>query len=179
MKDNNNVKEKNIHIQEKAKNTHSIRVLYKKAGEMPELKVIDNVFKLKKAIIKRNLEIKAYQNVFIICNTKEKMKTMPINVIFNMWHVSGDILLVQIDSQKREFENMSIENIIWFTEDLINKSIITNGNNTKVKNTKVKYDITQKMKLLDTNKKSNFEEDLINVLTNIELTLASLIANKK
>ena len=44
-------------IIEKSKNTTPIRVLYKKTGQPPETKIIDNIFKLKKAILKRKLEI--------------------------------------------------------------------------------------------------------------------------
>ena len=42
-------------IIEKSKNTTPIRVLYKKTGQPPETKIIDNIFKLKKAIVKRKL----------------------------------------------------------------------------------------------------------------------------
>ena len=42
-------------IIEKSKNTTPIRVLYKKTGQAPETNIIDNVFKLKKAIVKRKL----------------------------------------------------------------------------------------------------------------------------
>ena len=40
-------------IVEKSRNTAPIRVLYKKTGQPPETKIIDNVFKLKKGYCKK------------------------------------------------------------------------------------------------------------------------------
>ena len=41
----------------KAENTNSIRVLYKKVGQTPKVKIINNIYKLKKAIIQKKLDI--------------------------------------------------------------------------------------------------------------------------
>ena len=60
------------YIETKAKNTNSIRVLYKKSGQVPAVKIINNVFKLKKAIVKNNLDIIPYETVYIICTNKKK-----------------------------------------------------------------------------------------------------------
>ena len=38
----------NTQLIDKAKNTNSIRVLYKKVGQVPEVKIINNILKLKK-----------------------------------------------------------------------------------------------------------------------------------
>ena len=55
-------------IYAKSKNTNSIRVLYKKVGKAPEIKIIPNVFILKKAIVKKQLNIIPYEGAYIICN---------------------------------------------------------------------------------------------------------------
>lgn len=39
---------KNRYIYEKDKNKNAIRVIYKKPGQAPEIKIIDNIQKLKK-----------------------------------------------------------------------------------------------------------------------------------
>ena len=55
----------------KCKNHNSIRVLYKKVGKAPEIKIISNVFTLKKAIIKKQLTIIPYEGAYIICNNNK------------------------------------------------------------------------------------------------------------
>ena len=41
-----------------------IRVLYKKVGQIPEVKIISDVYKLKKAIVQRNLDATKYFSAF-------------------------------------------------------------------------------------------------------------------
>ena len=111
-----------FYLYEKAKNKNKIRVLYKQVGKNPKVRIIPNVQILKRAIVMRKLDIIPYQNVFLICNNQEYMKTTPINVVFDFFHISGDLLVVQIDRNKREFESLSQEDISWFTSDLIYKT---------------------------------------------------------
>ena len=44
-----------------------IRVLYKKVGKAPKVKIISDVTKLKYAVVKQNLKIIPYENLYIIC----------------------------------------------------------------------------------------------------------------
>ena len=113
---------KNRYIAIKANNTTPIRVLYTKVGQLPKIMVLDNVFKLKRFIIKRNLDIIPYQTAYIICNKKELMKNMTPNIVFSFNSIKGDFILVNIDEDKREFESLSAEDITWYASDLINKS---------------------------------------------------------
>ena len=191
-------KQNNTKLLEKARNKNKLRVIYKEPGKDPEVRIIPNVFILKKAIINKQLEIIPYQNVFIVFNKQKEVQTEPINVIFDLCNIKGDLIIVQIDLKKREFESLSQEDIIWFTEDLINKSPIKNNvinmNNWKTlkaqsQNSKqltkktIKDYYSKELTLFDAEEKVvnsvNFEQNLINVLTNIELTLASLLENKK
>ena len=48
----------------KTQNTNSIRVLYKKVGQTPKVKIINNIYKLKKAIIQKKLDIVPYEKLF-------------------------------------------------------------------------------------------------------------------
>ena len=84
-----------FYLYEKAKNKSKIRVLYKQNGKSPRVRIIPNVQVLKRAIINRKLDIIPYQNVFLICNNQNYMKNTPINVVFDFFHISGDLLIVQ------------------------------------------------------------------------------------
>ncbi len=168
-------------LQEKAKNKNSIRVLYKQVGKNPRVRVIPNVQILKRAIITRELDIIPYQNVFIVCNNQTYMKNTPINIVFDFFHISGDVIVIQINKETREFESLSQEDILWFTDDLIYRSF-----NMKIPKKKTKVNINienyfpKKQKEITENSSYNFETALIKVLTNIELTLASLtLTNSK
>ena len=110
------------YIINKANNSEPIRVLYKKVGQVPKVMIIDNVFKLKKFIVERNLDIIAYQTTYIICNNKKLMNNMTPNIVFSFNSIKGDFILVNIDKNKREFESLTEEDIIWYASDLINKS---------------------------------------------------------
>ena len=189
-----NIKAKN-NLLEKAKNKNKLRVIYKAPGKDPEVKIIPNVFTLKKAIINRNLEIIPYQNVFMVFNKQKEIQQEPINIILDMCNIKGDLLIVQINKEKREFESLSQEDIIWFINDLTNKSPVKNNvinmNEWKAQNQNAKQLTKKQIKdyyskeltLFDAEEKAvnsvNFEKDVINVLTNIELTLASLLEIKK
>lgn len=107
---------------EKAKNTKSLRVIYKKPNHEPEVKIIDNVFRLKKAIVEYDLEILPLQNVYIVCHNKKQRKGMKLNILLDFYSLAGDIILVQIDRHTREFKSLTQENILWFTEFLNRRS---------------------------------------------------------
>ena len=91
-------------ILEKSKNNFPIRVLYKKTGQAPEVKIINNVLKLKKAIIKRKLYIIPYQTVYIICNNKKAVSNKTPNIILTFNSIYGDLILVDINKQKKNFK---------------------------------------------------------------------------
>ena len=165
---------------DKAKNTNSIRVLYKKVGQVPEVKIINNILKLKKAIIQNNLDIIPYETVYIICHNKKLMGYMKPNIFLPLKKISGDFILIDINKNEREFKSLSQEDIIWYTKDLINKSPLTTStkiNRPKINNIK---DIYERGFEDNRNTKSNnFETTLLNALTNLELVLASILKNNK
>lgn len=166
----------------KSKNNMPIRVLYKKTGQAPEIKIINNVFKLKKAIIKRNLDIIPYENLYIICNNQKAISNIvKSNIVLTFCSIYGDLILVDIDKNLREFKGLSQEDIIWYSQDLINKSNISSNIRvtTKpiVKNIMDFYEMNYEK---DSNSKSmNYENNLLNSLTTIELSLIKLLRNKK
>ena len=176
-----NKKSKDINILNKAKNRNSIRVLYKKAGQAPDVKIISNVQRLKKAIINKQLHIVPYEHLFIICKYKKSKLNVPQNIFLPLNSISGDLLVVKIDRKQREFKALSQEDIMWYSEDLIRKSFNNTVNNNKsyIKQNENKYqknfEYTANIPL------NSFGKELINVLVNIELVLASMLIkeNKK
>ena len=176
---------------EKSKNIALLRVIYKKPGQEPEIKIITNLFKLKKAIVEYDLEIILFQNVYIICHNKEQRKDMKLNIILDFCSIAGDIIVVQIDRRTREFKSLSQENIIWFTEVLNRRSPenIYNSttysqtyNNTYNKNICTTLGVTNYTMQNNNSKKdnnNNFQEKLLDALTNINLTLTYLVMNNK
>lgn len=163
----------------KSKNNFPIRVIYKKIDKPPKVKVIDNVFKLKKAIITRNLDIIPYENLYIICNNKKLTKPTHSNIYLPLNTILGDLILVNIDKKEREFKSLSQEEIIWYTKDLINKSytnINNNINSTKKLSTK-NFKQFYERNFENENNSFNFEKTLLNILINIESFLANILKN--
>lgn len=162
---------------DKAKNNAPIRVLYKKTGQPPETRIIDNVFKLKKAIVKKNLTIIPYENLYIICNNIKFLQNENANIVLTFSSIYGDLILVDIDKKAREFKGLSQEDIIWYSQDLLNKTCNTTSVNTK-KNNKKDF---SKIYARDTEREhdsklnvTDFEKALLTVLINIEMTLSTL-----
>lgn len=164
----------------KSKNNAPIRVLYKKTGRPPETKIIDNVFNLKKAIVKRKLDIIPYEKLYIICNNRKAIPSTKSNIILTFNSIYGDLILVDIDKKQREFKGLSQEDIIWYSQDLIKKIPNTTLPPTKKS---IKKDFTKVYERdieRDNSSKSNssnFEKVLISLLFNIEMTLSTLLGN--
>ena len=158
-------------IIEKSKNTTPIRVLYKKVGQLPEVKII---------IVKRKLEIIPYENLYIICNNRKAIPNTKSNIILTFSSIYGDLILVDIDKKQREFKGLSQEDIIWYSQDLIKKIPNTTFQTTKkpikqqftkVYERDIERDNSSKLNT------SNFEKVLISLLFNIEMTLPTLLGN--
>ena len=155
-----------------------IRVLYKKVGQVPEVKIINNVSKLKKSIIKNNLDIIPYETVYIICYNKKSMEYMKSNIFLSLKRIAGDFILIDIDKKKHEFKSLTQENIIWYTKDLINKAPINTLKKVNIPKINNIQDIYERGFEDNRNTKSNkFENTLINVLNNLELVLAMILKN--
>lgn len=171
-------------LENKAENSNSIRVIHKKAGQLPTIKIIPNIFILKKAIIKRKLDIIPYESLYIICNSKPLINCMQPNIALPFRSINGDLILVDIDKKEREFKGISQEDVIWYVKDLINKSYKNNNtNNSKPiqKETREKALVNNSYneRGFEYNNNTSFERSLIQVLVNIELVLANLLKSEK
>ena len=162
-------------IYAKSKNTNSIRVLYKKVGKDPEIKIIPNVFILKKAIVKKQLNIIPYEGAYIICNNNSFNDFMRANIILPLRTIKGDFIIINIDKNERELKSLSQEDIIWFTQNLINKMPPSFHLNLK-KN----YVLSAYSKTFDNDKRYiSFEKTLIDVLISLQSVLYDILKNKK
>lgn len=157
-------------------------MIYKKPKHEPEVKIIDNAFRIKKAIVEYELEIIPFQNVYIICYNKENRKGMELNILLDFCSIAGDIIIVQIDRHTREFKSLTQENILWFTEVLNRRSpnnldanIPYTTQNAQYFLKKYKHNLASAN--LKTQRNTNFEAKLLDVLTNINLTLTYLVEN--
>ena len=174
----------NNQLKSKEQKNNSIRVIYKKAGQLPEVKIIPNIVTLKKAIIKRKLNIIPYESLYIICNKKSLMNYMKPNIALPFKSIKGDLILVNIDEKERDFKAISQEDIMWYIKDLINKSY-NNNNIDKLKS--IQNENREKSLVYNHynergfgySKNSSFEKSLIQVLVNIEMVLASILKNNR
>lgn len=177
MRDNKQVKND---ILTKSKNNAPIRVLYKKTGQPPQIKIIASVFTLKKAITKKKLEIMPYENLYIICNNKKLISNTKSNIVLTFNSIYGDLILVDIDKTAREFKGLSQEDIIWYSQDLMNKTSNTDAIVTKKSSNKKLTNVCERDFERDNRSKLinfDFEKALISILTNIEMTLSTLLRN--
>ena len=158
-----------------------IRVLYKKVGQVPEVKIIDDVHRLKETIIKKNLDIIPYEKIFIICHNKKSSSNMFPNIFLPLRRIMGDFIAVNIDKKERKFKSLSQEDIIWYSKDFINKSprkIDTKSSNVKQKvNVKDVYE-----RGFEDNRRIptiSSEDTLISMLIHLNLMLAKILNNNR
>lgn len=171
-------KKMNTHLINKANNTNPLRVLYKKVGQNPEVKIISNVYKLKKAIIQKNLDIIPYEKLFIICHNRKTNSNMLPNIFLPFNRILGDFIVVKIDRKERELKSLSQEDIIWYSQDLINKAPRNTVRVAKYpKSINVRNIYERGAEDNRYNKTLDFEKTLIGVLINIELLLATILKN--
>lgn len=163
-------------------NNVPIRVLFKKVGQVPKVKIINNVSKLKRAIVKQNLKIIPYENLYIICKNSKQIQNMRTNIVLTFCSIYGDFILIDIDRKKRKFKSLEQEDITWFTTDLMNKCPINNKVESKqqsIRNISESFerdfDNTKYMDSIKFNTSTHFENTLINVLINLELVLANIL----
>lgn len=169
------LKKKNIIS--KTQNTNSIRVLYKKVGQTPKVKIINNIYKLKKAIIQKKLDIVPYEKLFIICHSNKSKLPMRPNIFLPLRRIIGDLVVVNIDKKSREFQSISQEDIIWFSKDLTSKSAKIIKINSQQKKSNFPFIYERGVRSNQYNDSPPFYKSLISMLINIQLALATVLKN--
>lgn len=156
-----------------------IRVLYKKVGQAPEVKIIDDVHKLEETIIQKKLDIIPYEKIFIICHNKKSSTNMFPNIFLPLRRIIGDFIAVNIDKKERKFKSLSQEDIIWYSKDFINKSPVKVD--TKSSNVKQKVNVKDVYERgFEDNRRTpsiSSDDALISMLIHLNLMLAKILKN--
>lgn len=95
-----------------------MRVLYKKVGESPVVKIIDSSLKAKQELVGGLIEVVPYEDVLIVCNDEGKILNMPPNVVFDYDYIAGDFFVIGDDYENGDFKSLSKEEIKRYKEDL-------------------------------------------------------------
>lgn len=170
-------KELNKNINTKLRKKKPIRVIYKKVGQMPIIKVIQDVNILKRKIVKDNLDIIPYENLYIICNNKDKNRLMRTNIYLPFNRISGDLIVVEIDKEKREFKGIKQEDILWYTKDLINKEPLKKIEGSK--NMKINVSAINERDINDNRYfLPNYENTLEEILNKLNILLSKILSKK-
>ena len=104
---------------------------------------------------------------------------MPPHIVFDYGNIAGDLIVVKIDKKDREFKSISQEDILWFGEDLIDKSYPANVElDVPSKKDYSDYPVKELDRTSSNSTKAIFERSLINTLIHIELLLTNLTKNK-
>lgn len=118
----------------------NIVVLYKKTGKAPVIKVITNMFEIKKMIVQGNLDMVKFENYVIVCNSKKKTKNALPNIVLDFKHIAGDFFLIGYDIKRKDFRSLTTDEVKFYKGILNSKSF--------------KYDIYKKWQ-----KKCNLRND--------------------
>ena len=95
------------------------------------------------------------------------------NIILPLKTITGDLILINIDKNKREFKGISQEDVMWYSKDLMNKSNIANKKIT------TKSNAEKISKVSELNNPTDFEKELLSRILNVELVLANLLKENK
>lgn len=102
---------KNITEEMSKINKNQLRVLYKKVGMPPEIKVIEDTLEAKQELVNGLIEVVPYEDALIICNEEGKLINMPANVVFDYDYIAGNMLLVGDDYKNSGFKSLEKDEI--------------------------------------------------------------------
>ena len=111
-------------------NQKQIRILVKKVGEDPIVKVIPNTLEAKQKIVGGLIEVVPYQDdMLLVCNDEGKIIGLKPNVCFDMDYIAGDMFVIGDDYKNADFRSLTDEEITRAKEDLMSRSIIYEDQN--------------------------------------------------
>lgn len=100
----------------------NMRVLYKKTGEIPQIKYITDMLPIKKLIVKGDLDLVKFENCIIVCNNRKKNVNKIPNIVLDFKHISGDFFLIGYDAKKKDFRSLEIDEAMFYIDSLQHKS---------------------------------------------------------
>ena len=100
-----------------------IKVLYKRAGKKPIIKVIPDTLEAKQKLVGGLIEVIPYtDDTLLVCNEEGKILNLKNNVCFTYDYIAGDCFVIGDDYKNAGFRSLTNEEIIKAKEDLLNKS---------------------------------------------------------
>lgn len=99
-----------------------MRVLYKKVGESPVVKIINASLEAKQELVGGLIEVVPYEDVLIICNEEGKILNMPPNVVFDYDYIAGDFFVIGDDYEHGDFKSLTKDEIEYYKKDLETRS---------------------------------------------------------
>lgn len=100
-----------------------IKVLYKRAGKKPIVKVIPDTLEAKQQLVGGLIEVIPYtDDTLLVCNDEGKILNLKNNVCFTYDYIAGDCFVIGDDYKNAGFRSLTNEEIIKAKEDLLNKS---------------------------------------------------------
>ena len=104
------------------KKEKKLKILLKRFGRDPEVKIIKNTLRAKQLLVGGLIEVIPYEKVLLICNEEGKLLDLPPNLIFDYDYIVGDCFLVGDDYENADFRSLTDEEIKEYTEKLKQKS---------------------------------------------------------
>ncbi len=101
-----------------------LRVLYKKVGENPVVKIINASLEAKQELVGGLIEVIPYEDVLIICNEEGKILNMPPNVVFDYDYIAGDFFVIGDDYEHGDFKSLTKDEIEYYKNDLAKRAFI-------------------------------------------------------
>lgn len=128
-----------------------LRVLHKKVGYPPKIKIIEDTLESKQKLVDGLIEVIPFideSGVLIICNEDGKLMNKSPNILLDDYdYVAGDLLLIGDDYKNSDFKSLTRDEIIRCRDDLM----------------KSNFKYLNYEEILERNKKSkNIEKDMEN-----------------
>ncbi|MCI8309935.1 MAG: hypothetical protein HFJ45_07185 [Clostridia bacterium] len=99
-----------------------IVVLYKETGQAPVIKIIANMFEIKKMIVESNLDMVRYENCIIVCSSLNQNTNQVPNIVLDFKHITGDLFLIGYNPKIKDFRSLNKDEVKFYKDALDRKS---------------------------------------------------------
>lgn len=106
-------------------NEHQIKILLKRVGKAPIVKVIENTLEDKQSLVGGLIEVVPYlDDTLLICNEEGKITNLEPNVAFEYDYIAGDCFVIGDNYENGDFKSLTPEEIDKSKYDLSRRSFI-------------------------------------------------------
>ena len=104
---------------------NQIRILLKRVGKKPLVKVINNTLEEKQRLVGGLIEVVDFDdNNLLICNEEGKVANLKPNLGFDLDYIAGDCFFIGDDYQNASFKSLSLEDCERICKEIKNKSFV-------------------------------------------------------